>query len=193
MRVVIDTNSLLSLVRYYLPFDKNLILFNFIKEKIANGEIIIIDKILTECTYNSQGLVIEKLAYLEDKEYKKSAKLPYKTDSLIVPSTRNFFHLLNNVFVNNVIKKQRKITDTEFESLKNQFLEDADMKLVILCLNLIKDNPNEEIFLVTEETENSNDNKLFKKIPAICKELGIKTKTLPELLELYNGIDVEFK
>jgi hypothetical protein len=137
--------------------------------------------------------VIEKLAYLEDKEYKKSAKLPYKTDSLIVPSTRNFFHLLNNVFVNNVIKKQRKITDTEFESLKNQFLEDADMKLVILCLNLIKDNPNEEIFLVTEETENSNDNKLFKKIPAICKELGIKTKTLPELLELYNGIDVEFK
>jgi hypothetical protein len=191
MRVVIDTNSLLSLVRYYLPFDKNL--FNFIKEKIANGEIIIIDKILTECTYNSQGLVIEKLAYLEDKEYKKSAKLPYKTDSLIVPSTRNFFHLLNNVFVNNVIKKQRKITDTEFESLKNQFLEDADMKLVILCLNLIKDNPNEEIFLVTEETENSNDNKLFKKIPAICKELGIKTKTLPELLELYNGIDVEFK
>jgi hypothetical protein len=193
MRVVIDTNSLLSLVRYYLPFDKNLILFNFIKEKIAIGEIIIIDKILTECTYNSQGLVIEKLAYLEDKEYKKSAKLPYKTDSLIVPSTRNFFHLLNNVFVNNVIKKQRKITDTEFESLKNQFLEDADMKLVILCLNLIKDNPNEEIFLVTEETENSNDNKLFKKIPAICKELGIKTKTLPELLELYNGIDVEFK
>lgn len=193
MRVVIDTNSLLSLVRYYLPFDKNLILFNFMKEKITIGEILIIDKILTECTYNSKGLVIEKLAYLQDKEYKKSVKLPYKTDSLIVPSTKNFFNLLNNVFVNHVIKKQRKITDTEFENLKNQFLEDADMKLVILCLNLIKDNPNEEIFLITEETENSNDNKLFKKIPVICKELGIKTKTLPELLESYNGIEVEFK
>ena len=34
MKVIIDTNSLLSLVRYYLPFDKENLLFNFIKEKI---------------------------------------------------------------------------------------------------------------------------------------------------------------
>lgn len=40
MKVVIDTNSLLSLIRYYLPFDKNGILFQFIKKKIEIGEII---------------------------------------------------------------------------------------------------------------------------------------------------------
>lgn len=51
MKVVIDTNSLLSLVRYYLPFDKNSVLFSFIKEKFSTGEIIIIDKILEECEY----------------------------------------------------------------------------------------------------------------------------------------------
>ena len=40
MKVIIDTNSLLSLVRYYLPFDKENLLFNFIKEKIEIGQIL---------------------------------------------------------------------------------------------------------------------------------------------------------
>jgi hypothetical protein len=53
MKVVIDTNSLLSLVRYYLPFDKKGILFKFFKNKIEKGEIIIIDRVFQECTYNS--------------------------------------------------------------------------------------------------------------------------------------------
>lgn len=47
--------------------------------------------------------------------------------------------------------------------------------------------------LVTEETESSNDNKLFKKIPAICKELDIPTMTLPELLKKYDSLDINFK
>jgi len=46
MKAVIDTNSLLSLVRYYLPFDKKGVLFQFIKSKIETGDIIIIDKVL---------------------------------------------------------------------------------------------------------------------------------------------------
>lgn len=85
MKVVIDTNSLLSLVRYYLPFDKKEILFQFIKRKIEIGEIIIIDKVLQECTYNSKGIVITTLDYLKDKTFLKASKAPYKTDSLIAP------------------------------------------------------------------------------------------------------------
>ena len=65
------------------------------------------------------------------------------------------------------------------------------MKQIILCLNLINDG--ERVLLVTEETESSNDNKLFKKIPAICKELEIETKTLPELTAKYDGIDIDFQ
>ncbi len=91
MKVVIDTNSLLSLVRYYLPFDKKGILFQFFKSKIENGEIIIIDKVLEECTYNSKGLVLEKLPYLTEKAFLKSSKVPSKTDSLLVPNTKQFF------------------------------------------------------------------------------------------------------
>lgn len=191
MKVVIDSNSLLSLVRYYLPFDKKAVLFQFIKSKIANGDIIIIDKVLKECTYNSKGLVLEKLPYLTDKTFLKSAKVPYKTDSLLAPSPAKFLRQLDNQFVNSIVKRQKKLTETEFENQKNAFLNDADVKQIILCLNLIKNG--EQVVLVTEETESSNDNKLFKKIPAICKELEIETMTLPELIAKYDGIDIDFQ
>lgn len=36
MIVLIDTSSLISLVRYYLPFDKDQILYNFLKDKIES-------------------------------------------------------------------------------------------------------------------------------------------------------------
>jgi len=193
MKVIIDTNSLLSLVRYYLPFDKNSVLYDFIKYKIEQGEIIIIDKVLEECSYNSKGIVIQKLSYLEDKLFLKSAKLPYKTDSLIAPSPAKFLRQVDNQFVNSIVLKQRKLTEVEYENQKNSFLEDTDMKLILLSLNLMRDDIDKEIILVTEETETSNDNKLFKKIPAICRELNIKTMSIPELLEKYDGIDVEFK
>lgn len=191
MKVVIDTNSLLSLVRYYLPFDKKGVLFRFIKSKIENGDIIIIDKVLEECTYNSKGLVLEKLPYLTEKTFLKSAKLPYKTDSLLVPNTKQFFHQLNNVFVNNIVKRSQGLSDVEFENRKSAFIESADVKQVILALTL--KSKSEKVVLVTEETESSNDNKLFKKIPAICKELEIETMTLPELIAKYDGIDIDFQ
>jgi len=191
MKVVIDTNSLLSLVRYYLPFDKKGVLFQFFKNKIETGEIIIVDRVLQQCTYNSKGIVLKTLDYLNDKAFLKAAKVPYKTDSLLAPSPAKFLRQVENQFVNNVVRNQRNITDTEFENQKTAFLDDADMKQIILCLNLLKGG--EPVVLVTEETESSNDNKLFKKIPAICKELSIETLTLPELLAKYDGIDIDFQ
>jgi hypothetical protein len=191
MKVVIDTNSLLSLVRYYLPFDKKGVLFKFFKNKIEKGEIIIIDKVFQECTYNSKGIVLTTLDYLNDKTFLKSAKVPYKTDTLLAPSPAKFLRQIENQFVNSVVRRQRKLTETEFENQKTAFLNDADMKQIILCLNLIKDG--EKVILVTEETESSNDNKLFKKIPAICKELDIETMTLPELIAKYDGIEIGFQ
>ena len=191
MKVVIDANSLLSLVRYYLPFDKKSVLFEFIKEKISQGEIIIIDKVLEESSYTAKGLVIRTLTYLDDKPFLKTAKIPYKTEFLLAPAPAKFLRQVENQFVNTVVRKQRGLTDTEFENQKNKFLNDADMKQIILCLNYMKDS--EEVVLVSEETESSNDNKLFKKIPAICRELGIPTMTLPELLDKYDGIDIHFR
>jgi hypothetical protein len=121
----------------------------------------------------------------------KTAKIPYKTEFLLAPAPAKFLRQVENQFVNTVVRKQRGLTDTEFENQKNKFLNDADMKQIILCLNYMKDS--EEVVLVSEETESSNDNKLFKKIPAICRELGIPTMTLPELLDKYDGIDIHFR
>ena len=65
MRVVIDTSSLLSLVRYYLAFDNGRVLFNTIKSKFESGEIVLIDKVFEECKYVAKGIVISALYYLE--------------------------------------------------------------------------------------------------------------------------------
>jgi hypothetical protein len=46
MKVVIDTSSLLTLVRYYLPFDKDLVLYNFFKSRVESGEIVILDNLI---------------------------------------------------------------------------------------------------------------------------------------------------
>lgn len=191
MKVVIDTNSLLSLVRYYLPFDKKGVLFQFFKKKIEIGEIIIIDKVLQECSYISKGIILTVLDYLNDKTFLKTAKIPNKTDSLLAPSPAKFLRQVENQFVNTIVRRQRKLSETEFENRKNAFLNDADMRQIILCSNLIKDG--EKVVLVTEETESSNDDKLFKKIPSICKELDIETITLPELIAKYDGIDIDFQ
>lgn len=144
MKVVIDTSSLLSLVRYYIPFDTNGIMLNFIKSKIAIGEIIIIDKVFQECTLNSKGLVVSKLDFLQDNNFLKSIKLPYKTELLLAPSPAKFLRQLENQFVNSIVRKLRKLSDVEFENQKNIFLNDADMKQIILCLNLKKDG--EDVF-----------------------------------------------
>jgi hypothetical protein len=191
MKVVIDTSSLLSLVRYYLPFDKNSILLNYFKEKISSGEIIIIDKILEECEYTSKGVVIEVLAFLKDKSFMKAHKLPINTEFIIPPAPDKFYRQVDNQFINGVIKN--KLTPVQYENRKNDYLNSADMKLILFCLNYKKDHPNEKIVLVSEETVDSNDSKVFKKIPAICKILEIEIMTLPELFEMYDGIDFEFK
>jgi len=193
MKVAIDTNSLLSLVRYYLPFDKNSVLFSFIKEKIASGEIIIIDKILEECEYLSKGMIVKSLSYLTEKPFLKLSKLPVKTEFILAPAPSKFIRQVDNQFVNRFVKNQSKLSEVEYENRKNNFLNSADMKLILYCLNLKNDFPKEEIYIVTEETEGSNDDKLFKKIPAICKELEISTINLPKLLEKYDEIEVEFK
>jgi len=191
MKVVIDTNSLLSLVRYYLPFDKNSVLFNFIEGRIATGDIIIIDKILEECEYTSKGVVLKTLVYLTDKSFLKASKLPINTEYILPPAPAKFYRQVDNLFINGVIKN--RLTPVEYENRKTDFLNSADMRLILFCLNFKKEYPFEDIYLVTEETEESNYSKVFKKIPAICKEIGIETLNLPQMLVNFDKIDLEFK
>lgn len=70
MKVIIDTCSLLSLVRYYLPFDKQNNLLNFIRSKIEASELIIIDAVYKECKIIAKGIILDTLFYLKDKNKK---------------------------------------------------------------------------------------------------------------------------
>lgn len=191
MIIVIDTSSLLSLVRYYLPFDKKKILFEIIKTKIANGEILVIDKIIEECEYTSKGIVLETLKYLKDKTFNKTNKLPLNTEFILPPAPAKFYRMVDNNFV--VTVQRARLNDIQYDSLKTEFMNSADMKMILTALNLKKDNPLKDIYLVTEETEVSNDHKVFKKIPAICSQIDIKTINIQQLLNKFEGLNIEIK
>lgn len=178
MIAVIDTSSLISLVRYYLPFDRQNILYDVIKEKIESKQIIVLDKVFDECRYTSQGIVVKRLEYLDDK------KNQTKTTSLL--PTQKYFNQLENQFINGSVKNL--LSPTEFENRKNAFLESADSNLLLFCQTNKVD-----YTLVTEETSASNDGKSFKKLPALCQILGINIISLPDLLGGFEEINFEFK
>ncbi|MCD4772783.1 MAG: DUF4411 family protein [Bacteroidales bacterium] len=184
MKVVIDTSSLLALVRYYLPFDDKNVLFDFFKKKILNKEIIILDKVVEECKYTSKGIVIKTLDYINDKKNKVNT-------SNLLP-TKKFYNQLENQFVYGSVKN--KLSPTEFENMKNHFLQSADAKLILYSLDYKKSNEifEDGVIIVTEETSTENDNKFIKKIPQICNILDLEVKTLPDLLSILDGININY-
>lgn len=179
MKIVIDTSSLMALVRYYLPFDKENKLKNFIKSKVEAKEILVLDEVQKESGFISKGIVLKEFEFLKTKgnSIKTTDLLPYP----------KFFNIVDNQLCNQTIKKLKKLTDTEYEKQKNDYLASADGKLILYCLNEKKLNQNvlltDKPILVTEETSSDNDNKLFKKLPECCRILEIETCNLPTLFE----------
>lgn len=182
MIVLIDTSSLLSLVRYYLPFDSQGRLFNYFKQKISANEIIILDKVYEESKYVAKGIILEKLDFLNDKNF------IVKTNDLF--PGQNFFNQLENEFCYGIMKN--RLSDPEFESEKTTFLNSADSKLLLYCLQNRLNMDQNDLIIVTEETESSNDKKTFKKLPAICNILQIAHSTLPELIRTFNDLNISF-
>ncbi|MFP5470068.1 MAG: DUF4411 family protein [Bacteroidia bacterium] len=182
MKVVIDTSSLMALVRYYLPFDKDDSLKNFIQKKVESKEIIVLDKVHEESKYVAKGIVLKQLDFIKEKSntVKTADLLPYP----------KFFNIVDNQLCNQTIKKLKGINETEYEKQKNEYLDSADGKLILYCLSEKKQNTllDDKTILVTEETSSENDSKLFKKLPECCKILELENCTLPTLLENHYNI-----
>ena len=205
MKVIIDTCSLLSLVRYYLPFDKQNNLLNFIRSKIEASELIIIDAVYKECQIIAKGIILDTLFYLKDKNFKKDNEVPVNTENIIAPSPAKFLRQVDNQFVIGIMKN--RLSEAEYENRKEEFMRSADMRMILYYLNLKQqaesqpwqsslfeeDTNRKDIIIVTEETQANNDGKLFHKIPKICEILNIPIMTLPELLTEYDVIDALFK
>jgi hypothetical protein len=173
MRILIDTSSLLALVRYYRPFDKEGSLKEFFKNKIDTGSILLIDKVFDESRYLSKGQIIKDLEFLQDK------KRHFKTDELL--PTKKFFNILDNQLCQ--VQLKNRLTSVEYEQKRNEYLDSADAKLILYCYNESNDLEFDNPMLVTEETSSENDNKVFKKLPAICSILKIEQCNLPTLIK----------
>ena len=88
MRAVIDTTSLVSFVRYYLPFDKADKLKKLLEKKFNSGEMIVLDKVYDESKFVAKGIVSQELTFLA-----KSSKI-IKTEILL--PEQKFFKRLEN-------------------------------------------------------------------------------------------------
>ena len=179
MTAIIDTSSLMAFVTYYLPFDKTGNLKAFFKDKFDRGELVVIDKIHDEAKYLSKGIILKELDFL--------AKRSHLTSTTELLPTRSFFNLVENQFCNKSLVVLKGLTDAEYEAEKTKFLNSVDANLILYAQN----NKHLDPVIVTEESAKSNDNKIFKKIPANCQLTGITCCTLPELFNNYFGVNIQ--
>ena len=167
MNYLIDTCSLVNLVRYYLPFDAEKKLYDCFKKQYERQEFILLPEVYKECSWGSQKVVTNSLDFL--KELKN-------TTPLSIDSQKTHNRIKQNWVNSQARKKLGEKFNTENE--KKKFIASADCQLI---LSAMKDKA--KFAIVTDETAHSNDGKLFKKIPAICNTESITCITLPELLK----------
>ena len=169
MKVVIDTSSLLSMVRYYLPFDKEGKLKSFLEDRILSGEIVVLENVVEECKFQGRGQIVAAFPFLD--------KSRYKTSMTNVPINRKLYNMIDNNFINGSVRA--RFGEAEYESERNKYIASADFAMILYAYS-IKESDN--VVIVTEETGYSNDGKPFKKIPDICQSIGISTMNFPTLL-----------
>jgi hypothetical protein len=121
----------------------------------------------------SKGQIIKDLEFLQDK------KRHFKTDELL--PTKKFFNILDNQLCQ--VQLKNRLSSIEYEQNRNEYLDSADAKLILYCYNESNDLGLDNPLLVTEETSAENDNKVFKKLPAICSILNIEQCNLPTLMK----------
>ena len=183
---VIDTSSLLSLVRYYHPFDKRKILYKFIEERFIQADFILLASTIMEIKRVAQGIILAQYPFLGNK---KKGSPP----RIVVQKNLDIFdpELHKRIKSNWVNKKQEKRLrqfkrEKEFETEYDKYIKGVDCQLILYALKKRKSSCKKEVIVVTEETSQQNDQKLFKKIPQICKIENIKCQTLPSMLQQLN-------
>lgn len=163
---LIDTSSLLSLARYYHPFDNNQVVSEFIQNQLSIGELVLLPSVHTECSRVSQGLVLSAYSFLTKNNIAEC----------VATSTQH-----NNLANTWVVSRQKpKLTDLEFDNQKESYIAGADFQLVAYASSA------RNATIITEESASSNDNKLFKKIPAICSQENIPCINLVVWLQCHN-------
>lgn len=170
-----DTCSLIALARYYLPFDKNNALRDFIYSGFETKEFLMLKQVKDECEQVSGGLVFNELPKLKNTK-------PINFNQIV---TDKIHRLIDNNFI--VSQSQiNKLESGEYESQKRDFINGADFNLIYCAME-------NHYTIITEETPTNNDNKLFKKISVICQMQVIKCESISQLLQTRLDIDFAIK
>lgn len=180
MTAIIDTSSLLSFVRYYLPFDSKGVLRGFLVDRVRQGAIVILDAVWEECQYVAKGIVVQELPELQ--EYVKD------TTSMLPPSPPKLSNMIDGNFCNGELRNM--LTEDQYMLQKQNFMKSADYKIIVKCMQQPTMFDTERC-VITEETAISNDRKVFKKLPAIMKILDIPVFTISQFFR-NNGIEAEW-
>lgn len=171
-KYLFDACSFIALIRYYLPFDSDDKLKNFIYKGFESKEFLMLKEVKNECKQVSSGLVFSKFPQLKNIQSINFNKIV----------TDKIHRLIDNNFI--VSQSQiNRLTNEEYESQKRDFINGADFNLIHCAME-------NHYTIITEETPINNDNKLFKKISAICEMQGIKCASISKLLQ--TKLDINF-
>ena len=187
MVALIDTCSLRRLVEYYLPFDKDDTLVDFLAHQYKEKKLVVIDAVYEECKYQKKGEIPKHLPFLSSET---------SISTLDIPIDKKINDIIDNQF--RVQLAYRKLSEDEssrnqkYAVLKENFMNTADFRLMLFAKqNLIPNLFNENIKVVTDETRNANDGKIFKKLPVCCELVDITSENIVDYLK-ENGVDIKW-
>ncbi len=175
MEYYFDTSSLVALARYYHPFDKTCVLYEFVRDNFMEKKIVVLDAILHETRSVSQGIALKAYPFIEENK-----DLIVNTQELTPYSSKKFDNMLNNNF--SIPPLVREIGLENYSLMKQEYLNSGDGKLILTMFNKLHDDKEADVCIVSEESRFGNDRKVFKKIPAICDIVGTKCITLVDYL-----------
>lgn len=176
---VVDASSLLAIARYYLPIKDEAILLHFLEAKFRAKELLLLSTIHREASRAQKGISLSVMDFLNEKE------LRIDDSDLMAPAPQKFSNLLDNNFCQPSMRK--RLTAEQYASQKEEYMKTGDAKLILYALNHRESEP----VIITEETPQSNDGKLFKKLPVICDLLEIRHSTIAEWLSA-NGVTLSW-
>ncbi len=193
MKALIDTCSLIRLCEYYLPFDRDQRLIDFLNAQYQAKNIIVIDAVYEESIFTQKGKILKMLSFI-----KKSDCM----DTSLLQVTRKMSNLIDNQFCNQLnIKKLANNCHTNFAAAYDQqkqlYMSQGDFRLILAAVyikgqinnGLFKDV--EKVFVVTDESTAENDGKLFRKLPNCCKEANVDSLTLAGYFKACN-VDIDW-